>query len=518
MRTSILGTGAVLFFANFAAAQVYFPSHHFTTATTRAFPANSPAASSLPPSTIAAAPDDAKKNWPGVNLTVTEKPFTIDYANFIAQHNFTFVEFYVQIGYDCLSFTRAGKFYQAVYDIDLYIEDLNGNLLQTQSARDEVRVANYDDTTAPTNHRISLLSFCLRPGLYRQRAVITDKETGKRYDAASKFTVRDFSGQSLMLSDVQFSRNIQTDSSANAFVKHNRRIEPNVPHAYGQFVGQLFVYYEIYNLVDPQEAAARDSLGLQTVAPDSFQTLYLIRNDKGEEVKQVWKFSRKPGTSCVQSVVLPIADLKSGQYTLTVRVFDNASACYAETTGRFSMQWDIFSFKDKKFEEILEQLQYVAGGGELKKLARLPQTERQRGLFEFWQHRDPTPGTPRNEAMEEYYRRLNYANAYFKWRRGEGWKSPQGQIYITYGPPDYVQRYNASSFDLADDGWKNPDWSAEAWQGFSDLASRRPKLFNQGYEVWQYTQLNRSFVFVDFRSAGMYELVDPLSLNHPDLR
>jgi GWxTD domain-containing protein len=517
MRISILGTGAVLFFANFTAAQVYSPSRYFITTTTRPFSAFHPAASSFALSSIAA-PDDDKKNWSGVNLAVAEKAFTIDYANFIAQHNMTFVEFYVQIGYDRLSFTREGKLYQAVYDIDLYIEDLSGNLLQTQSARDEIRVTNYDDTTAPNNYRISLLSFYLRPGLYRRRAVITDKETGKRYNDAEKFFVRDFSGQDLLLSDVQFSRNIQTDSSANAFVKHNRRIEPNVSHAYGQFAGQLFVYYEIYNLADPQQAAARDSLNLHAAAPDSFQTLYLVHNDKGEEVKQFWKFSRKPGASCVQSVMLPIADLKSGLYTLTVRVFDNASATYAEATGRFNMQWNIFSFKDKKFEEILEQLQYVAGDGEFKKLARLPEADRQRGLFEFWQHRDPTPGTPRNEAMEEYYRRLNYANACFKWRRGEGWKSPQGQIYITYGPPDYVQRYNASEFDRADDGRKNPDWPVEAWQGVSGLISRRSKLFNKIYEVWQYTQLNRSFVFVDSRSAGMYELVDPLLLNHVDLR
>jgi GWxTD domain-containing protein len=517
MRISILGTGAVLFFANFVAAQVQFPADYPITATTRAFPAFHPMVSSFALSRIAT-PDDDKKNWSGVNFTVAEKAFTIDYANFIAQHNMTFVEFYIQIGYDRLSFTRDGKFYQAVYDIDLYIEDLSGNLLQTRSARDEVGVTNYDDTTAPNNYRISLLSFCLRPGLYRRRVVITDKETGKRYDDAEKFSVRDFSGQSLMLSDVQFSRNIETDSSANAFVKHNRRIEPNVPHAYGQFVGQLFVYYEIYNLADPQEAAARDSLGLQTVAPDSFRTLYLVHNDKGEEVKQLWKFSRKPGTSCVQSVALPIADLKSGLYTLTVRVFDNASATYAEATGRFSIQWDIFSFKDKKFEEILDQLQYVASDGELKKLAQMPEAERQRALFEFWQHRDPTPGTPRNEAMEEYYRRINYANAYFKWRRGEGWKSPQGQIYITYGPPDYVQRHNASFFDPADERHKNLDWSAEAWHGFSGLASRRIRLFNHSYEVWQYTQLNRNFVFVDSRNVGMYELVDPLSLDHPGLR
>src|SRR5512136_1971269 len=41
-------------------------------------------------------------------------------------------------------------------------------------------------------------------------------------------------------------------------------------------------------------------------------------------------------------------------------------------------------------------------------------TDRERDIFieAFWKQRDPTPGTPQNEAQEEHQRRLDYANKF----------------------------------------------------------------------------------------------------------
>jgi GWxTD domain-containing protein len=61
--------------------------------------------------------------------------------------------------------------------------------------------------------------------------------------------------------------------------------------------------------------------------------------------------------------------------------------------------------------------------------------ERERFIEQFWERRDPTPGTPANEVKEEHYRRIAYANE--KFAAGiPGWKTDRGRIYIVYGPPD----------------------------------------------------------------------------------
>jgi GWxTD domain-containing protein len=68
--------------------------------------------------------------------------------------------------------------------------------------------------------------------------------------------------------------------------------------------------------------------------------------------------------------------------------------------------------------------------------------EREHFIEQFWQRRDPTPGTPRNEFKEEHYRRIAFANDRFRTTAGiPGWKTDRGRIYITFGPPDELDRH-----------------------------------------------------------------------------
>ena len=68
--------------------------------------------------------------------------------------------------------------------------------------------------------------------------------------------------------------------------------------------------------------------------------------------------------------------------------------------------------------------------------------ERQRFIEQFWQRRDPTPGTPENAFREEHYRRIAYANLHFPTATGtSGWRTDRGRIYITFGPPDEINTH-----------------------------------------------------------------------------
>ena len=61
--------------------------------------------------------------------------------------------------------------------------------------------------------------------------------------------------------------------------------------------------------------------------------------------------------------------------------------------------------------------------------------EREQFVEQFWQRRDPTPGTVENEMKQEHYRRIAYANQNFAGGIA-GWKTDRGRVYIVYGPPD----------------------------------------------------------------------------------
>lgn len=104
---------------------------------------------------------------------------------------------------------------------------------------------------------------------------------------------------------------------------------------------------------------------------------------------------------------------------------------------------------------------------------------RKRFLKSFWQQRDPTPQTPDNPVMLEFYRAVAYANQEFRERgsgRVEGWRTDRGRIYLRNG------RF--------DDNLRRPS------------ASPRP------YEVWKYTRGRmRYYVFYDQSGLGNYRLI-----------
>jgi GWxTD domain-containing protein len=69
-------------------------------------------------------------------------------------------------------------------------------------------------------------------------------------------------------------------------------------------------------------------------------------------------------------------------------------------------------------------------------------TDEQREEFvtAFWERRNPNPSSAENKFKEEHYRRIAYANTHFAFDL-PGWITDRGRIFITYGPPDSVERH-----------------------------------------------------------------------------
>lgn len=67
--------------------------------------------------------------------------------------------------------------------------------------------------------------------------------------------------------------------------------------------------------------------------------------------------------------------------------------------------------------------------------------ERERFIEQFWQRRDPTPGTPKNEYRDEHYRRIAYTNEHYGTSTIAGWRTDRGRAYIMWGAPDEIETH-----------------------------------------------------------------------------
>ena len=98
---------------------------------------------------------------------------------------------------------------------------------------------------------------------------------------------------------------------------------------------------------------------------------------------------------------------------------------------------------DKKYKTFLQDVEYIITKAEREAFYKMPNNE-MRDLFikNFWEVRDPTPGTPRNEFKEEHYTRLEYANKFLgRETFRQGWQTDRGRTYILLGEPRDIQRY-----------------------------------------------------------------------------
>ena len=92
---------------------------------------------------------------------------------------------------------------------------------------------------------------------------------------------------------------------------------------------------------------------------------------------------------------------------------------------------------------LTEEVPYIINSDERKQfLALANDAERDNFIKAFWDARNPDPASGMNEYENEHYQRLAYANQHFGNIKAEdGWRTDEGRIYITLGPPQQKASY-----------------------------------------------------------------------------
>ena len=114
-------------------------------------------------------------------------------------------------------------------------------------------------------------------------------------------------------------------------------------------------------------------------------------------------------------------------------------------------------------------LYYVATPTELKVWNKsLSDDAKRRYLTEFWQSRDPNKGTQVNEARDQFYAAIAFANKNYKERNIPGWKTDRGRIYAKNGAATSVWRraqiQRAPPFEV----WNYQEKGQGRWYIFAD--------------------------------------------------
>jgi len=102
---------------------------------------------------------------------------------------------------------------------------------------------------------------------------------------------------------------------------------------------------------------------------------------------------------------------------------------------------------------INEDVRWIVSAQEEEQFLTLA-TDEQRDHFivEFWERRNPNPGSRDNAFKEEHYRRLEYSNLHFA-ANMPGWKTDRGRVYVVHGPPDSIIKHSSNGTSPAEEIW-----------------------------------------------------------------
>jgi GWxTD domain-containing protein len=102
----------------------------------------------------------------------------------------------------------------------------------------------------------------------------------------------------------------------------------------------------------------------------------------------------------------------------------------------------------KNYRDWLERdVVYIITKDERDRFLKLTSDEaRDKFMSDFWEVRNPNPGSPINTYKEEFYKRIAFANARFgSEANGDGWSTDRGRTYITLGEPQAKQVYRSGA-------------------------------------------------------------------------
>jgi GWxTD domain-containing protein len=364
------------------------------------------------------------------------------------------MEFHVGIVNDLLTFIKMDEgAYKARYEVAIVIYNKKKEPIIEESVSGRVTTDSYAETNSRRNAIRHTIKTKMAPGNYKGLLQLIDLESDESLSKELEFTAKDFGQDKIRTSDILFIDKIDT---LDAVVSY----KPNLAHVFDNVKSAFSAYIEIY------PASSNSAIDSKIDILDA----------KGNELFSANKHYESTGETI--TAIIPFRDhlKKPGEYRLVVTA--TAGDHSSKAQRMFSVIWGNVPLAENNLDMAVEQLALVAHKSDVEAMRSADGDIRKQLFDAYWQKRDPSPNTQKNELEDEFFRRVDFTNRNFAEiiSGRSGWKTDRGKIYIVYGPPEQVNN--------------------------GDGEVQKPST-----EIWYYNRLNRKYFFSDRSGDGVFRLV-----------
>jgi GWxTD domain-containing protein len=364
----------------------------------------------------------------------------------------TLAVFALSLANHALGFQRDGTGFTAQYHVDVAFRPDSGST--RQFATDEtVRVRTFQETLRADESVIYQQFIAVPPGVYHVSVTVRDRGGPAASRREGTDTVPRFAGQGMSTPVAVYQGSGRTHRSEVPQLLVN----PRATLAYG--ADSLRFYVEAYGATRGTRLLAR---ALDTGGHEVWRDTLTLA---GSEALATAVALLRPGE-------LPVG---AGRFEIAP-VGGTAPPRSVPFLVSFSDQWAITNY-----DEMISLLRYFDRQDWVDRLRAATPEQRPAVWREFYKATDPVEVTPENEALEAYFRRIQFANQRFRESGEPGWLTDRGEVLISIGEPDDV-------FDFS-----------------TDVSRAGPRGIR-----WTYNSLRLTLFFQDQTGFGRFRLT-PLS-------
>ncbi len=360
------------------------------------------------------------------------------------------INIHAEIPNERLKFQKRDSVYEASYLISSAVfrgTRTDGIPLFQKKESGNLSVSDYKKTQSVKPESHHNFRFEAKNGDYTVVLTLKDNNTNKSYRIRRSVEFTDKSD--LIVSDM---RMVYWTDDTNFENSYSELIN-NVVDKQSGYTGALF---EIFS-----SGPAMASLSLR----------YRILNSSGAVLYDDSFTGEVRDKLQYQVLKIPLDNLLAGNYKIEMDLQIGKRQFRRSTV--FYLRWSDLSLNVSDINTALEQMLYVTEFDSISHVFEYDEEGKKAWFKEFWNDREVSMNLKSNSLMEEYFRRVAYANLHFSVPQKAGWKTDMGKVLCMMGDPDEIQSYPFAK-------------------------NQKP------YEVWIYYELNAQYIF-DFL-GGEYRL------------